>query len=164
MFCRLSRSATLRTLSVLSLAALFALAASHSRAAEGTKSIEWVGDLGTAKEMADATGKPLLIVFGADWCGYCKKLDRETLAHPQVSRYINDGFIPVHMDLDKQKWAARILEVKTLPCTVVLAPNADQLGRIVGYEDPSPFFKKLTQARRMQDRITQTSGTQTSRK
>ena len=139
-------------------AALVLVAATSARAgSEGTQAVRWVGDLGTAKQLSERTGKPMLIVFGAEWCGYCTKLNDDTLSHPQVSRYINEGFVPVHLDLDEQKWAAKILEVRTLPCSVVLAPNADQLGRIVGYEEPSPFFQKLSAARRVGEQITQTS-------
>lgn len=143
-----------RFAALFALAVVGALAVQHAAtAAEGTKAIRWVDDIGTAKEIADATGKPILIVFGADWCGYCKKLDKETLSHPAVANYVNQGFVPVHLDLDREKWAARVLEVKTLPCTVVLAPNADQLGRIVGFEEATPFYQKLAGARKLQDRL-----------
>ena len=129
------------------------LAVTRPALAEGTPAVNWAGDLAEAKQLSDRTGKPMLIVFGADWCGFCKKLDAETLAHPQVSRFINDSFVPVHLDLDTQKRAARILEVKTLPCSVVLAPNADQLGRVVGFEEPSSYFRKLTAARGLQSNV-----------
>ncbi|SFI16949.1 thioredoxin family protein [Planctomicrobium piriforme] len=111
--------------------------------------IKWHTSLQTAHKQAVAENKPLLIVFGAEWCGFCKKLEKQTLNTPELSKYINDTFVAVHLDLDKEKKIGEILEVHALPCTIVLSPNADLLGRINGYETAAPFQKKLVAAREL---------------
>ncbi|WP_437203646.1 thioredoxin family protein [Planctomicrobium sp. SH664] len=109
--------------------------------------IRWQSDLRAAHRQAVAENKPIMIVFGAEWCGFCKKLEKQTLETPQMSQYINESFIPVHLDLDKEKRIGEILEVEALPCTIILSPNADLLGRIDGYHKPDPFHQKLAAAR-----------------
>ena len=55
-------------------------------------------DFGTGIDRARAEGKPLLVYFFAGWCGYCKKMDRETWAHPSVVER-TDALVPVEVDI-----------------------------------------------------------------
>ncbi|MGE3317538.1 MAG: thioredoxin fold domain-containing protein [Planctomycetaceae bacterium] len=111
--------------------------------------IEWHSDLYTAHKTAVQTGKPMLVVFGAEWCHYCKQLENQTLAQPQMTEYVNQNFVPVHLDMDKprDKEVANILGVKPIPCTVVLSPEAELLGKVVGYYDAPKYQKSLDEAR-----------------
>ena len=121
--------------------------------------VKWQDDLRAAHKIAMEQNKPMLVVFGADWCGYCKKLERETLAHPQLAQFVNDEFIPVHLDADKEERVVEILGVKGLPCTVILSPKADEISRIEGYHQSSAFYQKLTEARRSFQQVQQTAAT-----
>ncbi|QDU36635.1 thiol:disulfide interchange protein precursor [Maioricimonas rarisocia] len=138
-----------------------AVSALSAAAPEGT-GITWQTDLRKAHETAVRENKPMLIVFGADWCGYCKKLERETLANPQMVKYVNAEFVPVHLDADKDKEALDILEVRGLPCSVVLSPNADLLGRIEGYQKTAPYYSKLVSARRLHTGVAPTAANVTA--
>jgi thioredoxin-related protein len=123
-------------------------------AAAGPKiGLDWQSDIFAAHKVSMRDGKPMLLVFGADWCFFCKKLEQTTLAEPEMVRYINENFVPVHLDVDKDKKVASILEVKSLPCTVVLSPNADLLGRIEGFEKAPSLYRKLAAAKQQQARI-----------
>ena len=110
--------------------------------------IQWLYDLKTAQRFSAATGRPMLIVFGAPWCTYCKKLEREVLGHPTLSNYINSAFIPVHLDFENErdKRIAQVLEVKSLPTSVILSPGADLLGTVEGYVKTNEFAQVLQQS------------------
>jgi thioredoxin-like negative regulator of GroEL len=116
-------------------------------AAPAAQGVKWQTDLQSARRQALAEGKPILIVFGAEWCGYCKKLERQTLNTPQMAEYINQNFVAVHLDLDKEKKVGDILDVRALPCSIILSPNAELLGRINGYHTPAPYQAQLSSAR-----------------
>ena len=117
--------------------------------------VRWQTDLKAAHELSVATGKPLLIVFGAEWCGFCHKLEDKTLGDPRMAAYVNEAFIPVHVDFDKQPRVAQILEVEAIPCTIVLSPEADLLGRLDGYMDVTKFRAGLDGAREAYGKIQQ---------
>ena len=120
-----------------------------------TKGVQWEKSLDAAHQKAVQSNKPILIVFEASWCRYCKKLKKETINHPKMSHYINQTFIPVQLDLDHDKRIAKILGVKKLPCTIILSPEADLLGKYVGFEKPVTYFDKIATARKLQDRVHQ---------
>lgn len=113
-------------------------------AAEGPgKNVHWQKDLKTAHKLALSQGKPILLVFGAEWCTYCHKLEKNVIDQPETAAYINANFIPVHLDADHEKRVVEILEVGSLPCTVVLSPNADLLGRFEGYAEGKKYTANL---------------------
>lgn len=117
------------------------------------KSLKWQTDLKAAHKLSQEQDKPMLVVFGADWCTYCKKLEKETLSHPDLVEYITEGFIPVHLDADKDQRVVEILKVQGLPCSVVLSPAADEILRIDGYLQPSGYFQKLTTAKQQYQKV-----------
>ncbi|MFO1040781.1 MAG: thioredoxin family protein [Planctomycetaceae bacterium] len=106
----------------------------------------WHKTLKAAHKLAIETDKPLLIVFGASWCGFCHKLERETLADKRIVPLIERDFIPVHLDFDRDKKVAKILEVEHLPCTVILSPDADLLQKSEGFTDYKGYIKILQAA------------------
>jgi thioredoxin-related protein len=116
------------------------------QASPNQPSIKWVYDLNKAHELSLATGKPMLIVCGGPWCVYCKKLEKEVLGHPTIARYIDKTFIAVHLDSEKDQKAVQILEVKSLPTTVILSPNADLLGSVEGYVKARDYALVLKQS------------------
>ena len=123
--------------------------AALATAAEPSKnSVAWQSSLQEAHRLSVEQNKPMMLVFGAPWCHYCKKLETTTLADPSLVRYVNQNFIAVHVDVDDQPRVAKILEVESLPCTVILSPEADLLGRFQGFKQPAPFYSELSKARR----------------
>ena len=130
---------------------------SFAAPAAAPASIRWRADLRTAHAEAARAGKPLLILFGAEWCVYCHKQTDETLADPAVAARVNADFVPVRLDFDDDAELAEVLEVKTLPQAVILSPKADLLGRAAGFHDVAQFggvlagatgtFRRLNAAR-----------------
>jgi thioredoxin-like negative regulator of GroEL len=105
--------------------------------------LKWHKSLKAAHKLAIETDKPMLIVFGASWCHFCHKLERETLADKRLVAAIERDFIPVHLDFDRDAKIAKFLEVERLPCTVILSPDADLLQKSEGYADYKGYIKIL---------------------
>ena len=49
-------------------------------------------------EQAAAQGNPVMMDFGAEWCFYCKKLERTTFRVPEVVK-LSDSMVAVKVDL-----------------------------------------------------------------
>jgi thioredoxin-like negative regulator of GroEL len=132
--------------------------------------INWQTDLKKAHAESVKLNRPMLLVFGADWCTYCRKMEQTTLKTPLLVSYVNNSFVPVRLDLQKDNDVAKILGVDRVPCTIVLSPRADLLGRLVGCVEWPRYRKALGQVRslhrqlerkqREASRIQQVSSTQ----
>jgi Protein of unknown function, DUF255 len=101
--------------------------------------VVWQKNLKSAHKLAIETDRPIL-------CGYCHKLERETLADKRLVPFIEREFVPVHLDYDRDSKVAKILDVDKLPCTVVLSPEADLLQKSVGFADAKQYAKMLRAA------------------
>lgn len=115
-------------------------------AGSNASKVKWQKSLKTAQKMALQQDKPIMIVFGASWCTFCHKLERETLGDRRTAAMIERDFIPVHLDFNKEEKVAKILEVERLPCTVVLTPQADLLLKFEGFAEPKEFQASLASA------------------
>lgn len=105
--------------------------------------IAWETDLLKARAQAVKTGRPLLVVFGAEWCTFCKKMENTTMAEKEMVKSINTRFVPVHLDFDKQRPVADALKIKAIPCSVVLSSDADVLSRHDGFAKSEDYLKTL---------------------
>jgi uncharacterized protein YyaL (SSP411 family) len=119
--------------------------------------IHWQTDLKEARAISVQDNRPLLIVFGAEWCTFCHKLERQTLSDPELVEYINTKFVPVKLDVEEHKRIASVLEVESLPASVILSPKADLLGTITGYFDKSEYQASLSDALILDKKLAQAS-------
>lgn len=123
--------------------------------------VAWQPNLRAAHKVAVRDNKPLLLVFGAEWCHFCTKLEQESLAHPALARYINTTYVPVHLDFDKDERIRTLLEVERLPCTILLTKDAEVLDRFEGYMPPAEVYRKLAAARQVHLQLVEATGTST---
>jgi protein disulfide-isomerase len=78
------------------LAALVATA-SFACAAEG-----WTRDFEAAKAQSKAENKPIFLYFtGSDWCGWCKKMEKDILKTKEFLTFAKENIILVELDYPK---------------------------------------------------------------
>ena len=79
--------------------------AAPRRNKSGTSTPEgWTDDYYAAKETAKKSGKRIFIVFsGSDWCGFCRKLERELLSQKTFMDAISPRYVPVFIDSPRDK-------------------------------------------------------------
>ncbi len=110
--------------------------------------IRWHQDLRQSSREAARQQKPMLVMVGADWCGYCHKMLNETFANPQVASRINDRFVPVLLDADRQAAAVEQLNVSAFPTVLVVSPTNKVLARFEGYQSASQLETRLASLKR----------------
>ena len=88
-------------------------------------------------------------IFLASWCGYCQKLERNTLPDGAVRAELAAlNFRRVNPDTAEGKGMAARYGVGGFPTTVIVDANGNVITKIVGYQDPTPFVASLRAARR----------------
>ena len=53
-----------------------------------------------AEKLAAKTPKPIFIDTYTDWCGWCKKMDNETVTNDVIVNLLNEKFYPVKFDAE----------------------------------------------------------------
>ena len=134
----------------------FALLFAFMLVTHAQEKVAWIS-FDTAIERNKTDPKPFLIDIYTDWCGWCKKMDRDTYANPVIAASINKNYHAVKMDGEGKKaitykdytfkyksqgrsgyheLSALLMNGKlSYPTTVVLNAEENLLDRIPGYLD-----------------------------
>ena len=107
------------------------------------RGIHWATSFETALERAKKNDRPVLVDFEADWCGWCKKLDRETYGNDKVIRLVNEFFVAVKVDTDEHPAISERYKVSGLPTILVLSPDGAELERLTGFRPPQKLLGEL---------------------
>jgi thioredoxin-related protein len=123
---------------------------------------DWLTDYKKAQQEAKAGNKFMLLDFtGSDWCGWCKKFDREVLLQPEFKDYARDNLVVVELDFPRAKQQtpelrkqnrelAQQYEIVGFPTIVVLSADGQKVWRYDGYfpDGPAAFIAQLQKLRK----------------
>lgn len=119
-----------------------AQASAGQAASAKAEAIAWV-DYETGLARAKREGKPVLVNFWADWCGYCRKMKAETYTDAAVIAEIAANFVPVTVNTTKDQARAREYFVRGLPTIWFLDKDGQRITNLPGYVDAPMFLKIL---------------------
>lgn len=110
--------------------------------------IDWFkGDVDAAFAAAQASNKPVLLYWGAQWCPPCKQLKSAVFSRPDFIEK-SKLFVAVYLDgdlPDAQKWGD-VFRVTGYPTVVVFKPDRTEITRIAGNMDLSLYAGVLDDA------------------
>jgi thioredoxin:protein disulfide reductase len=110
--------------------------------------IDWEEDYEAAQALALATGRPLLVDFGASWCGACEELDRHTFSDASVVRE-GQRFVPVRIDLSPGKDSPAKQELlrgykgRGLPLVVLHDRRGKEVSRVTSFVPAARFLELM---------------------
>jgi protein disulfide-isomerase len=95
--------------------------------------VAWFTDIEVARTRAAERNQPIMLYFTADWCPPCKQMARDVWPDERVERTVNDGVVPVYIDVDDQPDLAERFEVARIPTLIF----ADAAGRTLRHGNQS---------------------------
>ncbi|WP_068597814.1 thioredoxin family protein [Vaginella massiliensis] len=107
--------------------------------------------------------KQILLYFYTDWCGYCKKMEKETFAQSEAADFINQHYIPVKFNAESKDnvhflgynysyipkgrvnaFAFFLLQGQAAyPSTIIINKDTKASQFLMGYLSPSNFMAQL---------------------
>jgi thioredoxin-related protein len=111
----------------------------------------------------DENPKKIFVDVYTDWCGWCKKMDKDTFQNPEVAQYMKANFYMVKLDAEGKEdityngktfkfvpsgrrgyheFAAALLQGKmSYPTVVFLDEKLGMLSPVPGYQKVEPFMQ-----------------------
>jgi transglutaminase-like putative cysteine protease/thioredoxin-related protein len=115
----------------LLITALAASAQVPNPGSEGKIQLPWSNDYGEALRRAETEKKPVLIVFATDWCGWSKKMERETFADSAVQKELRP-FVLIRLNPEASEKNQRVFEsfgVEGYPTVMIANFRGEEIGR-----------------------------------
>jgi thioredoxin-related protein len=117
-----------------------------SPAGTGVGGLIWQPSYQVALEKARAEKKILMIDLYTDWCGWCKRLDKDVYANPSVSEKLASRFIALKLNPEKSKEAAELAKkfgTRGFPHIVFVDGAGNKVAEIGGYLPATQFLQRL---------------------
>jgi thioredoxin 1 len=105
--------------------------------------IPWSTDIEQSLQQAAAGNQLVLMEFTADWCVFCKKMEKNTFTNANVAQRISRNFVAVRVDADQNKDLVKDLGIKGLPAILVVSPDLKVVERISGFQTAEALIPKL---------------------
>src|SRR5262245_30550588 len=77
--------------------------------------VKWRHDYNAARREAVEKNVPLVIDFGTENCFWCKRLDASTFRDTAVVGVMNEKFVPLKIDAEKDAPLAQALQIQSYP-------------------------------------------------
>ena len=112
------------------------------------QAVQWRLDYGAARREAAAHKRPLVLVFSAESCPWCRQMERTTLRDPEVVGVLNRRSVPVKVAADDARNGPLVsgLGLRGLPAVVLVAPGGQVLATREGFLDAAGFLALLDRA------------------
>lgn len=102
--------------------------------------------------------KMILVDVYTDWCGWCKKMDKETFTDPRVIAHFQKNFYAVKLNAEDtnrkfpfmgktftEAEMAASMRVNSYPNFVVIEPGLQNIAQLPGYRGPEDFLAGLSE-------------------
>lgn len=122
--------------------------------ASAGKEIPWK-DFGAALGEAKKNKKRILVDVYTDWCGWCKRMDRDTYSDAEVRKYLSSAFVPVRLNAESNqrvtykgneysyRQLASGFRVNGYPTTLFLESDGTHIVTAPGYMKAPDFLTVL---------------------
>jgi thioredoxin-like negative regulator of GroEL len=142
-----SRARTATVLAALLVAAGVSGAATPAATPDpaAAQPLAWESSLPAAVKRAQDEGKPLLMDFTGEFCGWCRVMDRQVYGDPKAVERLR-GFVCLKVDIQKDPRTALLFGAQSVPRAIVVNTHGQVVADQVGYVPLDRFLAWLDEA------------------
>ncbi|MBC2716790.1 MAG: DUF255 domain-containing protein [Desulfobacteraceae bacterium] len=120
----------------------FSLMISSAASVAEKKEIQWQS-YETGIKMIQDQNKKGFLHFYTDWCTYCKIMNNQTFSDSKIIEYLNNNFVAIRVNAEKQKNVAKKYGVNRFPNTWFIAEDSSSLSSQPGFIPPEMLLDML---------------------
>lgn len=124
-----------------------AAAPARALSAAAGDAIEWVSSFDVASKRARKENKLILLDFYTDWCGWCKRLDKDVFADASFQKAAS-GVLGVKINAEKEPALAQRFKADSFPRLFFLTSDGVTVERIRGFLNLVDFTAKVQAVKR----------------
>lgn len=106
-------------------------------------------------EQAKATHRPVIVDLYTNWCGWCRRMDRDVYAKAEIAEYLRKNYVTIKINGEASDPAtyegkktnsqgiAQRFRVSGYPTTVFLRSNGEHMANVPGYVAADKFLLLL---------------------
>ena len=101
-----------------------------------------------AMKQAKKEKKIIMVDYYTTWCGWCKKLDRDTYSSDEIGKYADDNIISLKLDAEKGEGSdlAKKSGISGFPTIIFYNGDGKEIYRVVGYKPAPSFIQEMMKA------------------
>jgi len=96
-----------------------------------------------AKTLMEKNASKVFLYFYSTSCYYCGLMERNTFSNYSVAKYLNQNFIPIKVNSDKEKIISNEYRIRGNPTNYFLTENFEVIGNLPGYLPPKDLLNIL---------------------
>ena len=105
--------------------------------------ISFYTDYDQGLDQAFASGKPIMLVFSASWCGACKVMKREVFSHDSVANASKE-LVNIYVDVDKaDRQLIEDYKIKYIPSVFFLDHKGQTIIQVADGRSPDDFIRNI---------------------
>jgi thioredoxin-related protein len=91
--------------------------------------------------------KPIFVDVYTDWCGPCKRMEKEVFTNPEVAAYMNDRFMNYRVNAEKGSGIAlaKRWKIKAYPTLIFFNRNGSIVQKSTGAKEKTGFLDMVQQ-------------------
>lgn len=124
------------------------------QATEEKAEIKWLS-MEEAFALNKKEPRKIFVDVYTDWCGWCKRMDKDTFANADVAEYVGKNYYAVKLNAESdrefklgeapmtERQLAKQLGVSGYPTVVFIHEDFRTIEPVAGYQQPEQFMKML---------------------
>lgn len=116
--------------------------------------IKWLS-MEEAYDLNQKEPRKIFVDVYTDWCGWCKRMDKDTFSNTDIAAYVNENYYAVKLNAESdrafklgkadmtERQVARQLGVSGYPTVVFIHEDFRTIEPVPGYQQPAQFMQLL---------------------